>query len=217
MREVYHAELDQLGHQLADLAQTADQAMNDATLALMHADRALADRVIAEQKTIEGMQQELDDRAIDLLARQQPVATELRTIVACLRTGADLQRMGVLAQHVAELAVRRHPRQAVPTELRPMIEQMGEVARRLVGKARAVLQSQDVEAALELDQDDDEMDRLEESLYAKLLGDQWRPDTQTAMDIALIGRYYERYADHAVSVAKRVAFIAGRNTHVPQS
>jgi phosphate transport system protein len=125
--------------------------------------------------------------------------------------------MGVLAQHVAELAVRRHPRQAVPTELRPMIEQMGEVARRLVGKARAVLQSQDVEAALELDQDDDEMDRLEESLYAKLLGDQWRPDTQTAMDIALIGRYYERYADHAVSVAKRVAFIAGRNTHVPQS
>jgi phosphate transport system protein len=130
---------------------------------------------------------------------------------------ADLQRMAALARHVAEFVVLRHPKPVVPDQLLPMIERMGQVAQRLVGKTRVVLQSRDAEAAPELERDDDEMDRLQEALYAQLLGDKPRPATRVAMDLGLIGRYYERFADHAVSVANYIAFIAGQSIHVSQS
>jgi phosphate transport system protein len=217
MREVFHAELEEFGRQLAELAEAADHAMSRATEALEHNDRALAVSVIGEENMIEALHHALDDHAVELLARQQPVATDLRTIVAGLRMSADLQRMATLGRHVAEFAVLRHPEPAVPAHLLPVIKRMGEVARRLVGKTRAVLQSRDAEAALALERDDDEMDQLQQALYAQLLSDEPRPDTQVAMDIGLIGRFYERFADHAVSVAKRVAFIAGRSIHLAQT
>jgi phosphate transport system protein len=213
MREAYHAELDQLGQQVAELAETADHMMDRATSALLHGDRCLADAVIGERQSIDDLHHQLDDHAIGLLARQQPVATDLRTIVAYLRIRADLQRMATLARHVAELVVLRHPDPVVPAELRPMIERMAEVAQRLAGKARAVLSSHDADAALALDRDDDEMDRLLESLNMQLVTGQRNPDLLATMDLTLLGRYYERYADHAVSVARRVAFITGGLVH----
>jgi phosphate transport system protein len=208
MREMFHAELRQLGYQLAVLADSADDAMDQATLALLHTDRDRADGVIAGEHTIEERHHELDEHALTLLARQQPVATDLRTVVATLRMSADLRRMVALARHVAELVVLRHPEPVVPAEFRGLVERMGEVAGWLVGKARAVLRSHDAGAALALDRDDDEMDRLQESLYRELLDAGVQRDPRAVLDMALIGRYYERYADHAVSVAKRVAFIA---------
>ena len=210
MREAYRTELNRLGQQVTELAETADDMMNRATRALLEVDRSLADAVIGEKQGIDDLHHQLDDHAIELLARQQPVATDLRTIVAYLRISADLQRMAALARHVAELVVLRHPDPVVPAQLCPMIERMGQVARRLVGKARAVLSSYDADAALALDQDDDEMDRLLQSLNNQLVTGEWGPDARAAMDVTLLGRYYERYADHAVSVARRVAFIAGR-------
>lgn len=209
MREAFHAELDGLGRQLATLAETADLAMRRASRALIDTDLAAAESVLAEECAVEAMHHELDEHAVSLLARQQPVATDLRTIVACLRMSADLQRMATLARHVAALVLRRHPEAVVPVELRLVIERMGEVAGRLVGKARAVLVSRDTDAALALEHDDDEMDRLQEDLYTQLASGQWHGRSRTAVDLALLGRYYERFADHAVSVARRIAFIAG--------
>jgi phosphate transport system protein len=209
MREAYRTELDRLGQQVAELAETADGMMNRATSALLQADRSVADAVIGKKQSIDDLHHQLDDHAIELLALQQPVATDLRMIVAYLRISADLQRMAALARHVAELVVLRYPDAVVPAGLRPMIEGMGEVARRLVGKARDVLSSREVEAALALERDDDEMDRLLESLNNRLVTGDWGPDPRAAMDLTLLGRYYERYADHAVSVARRVAFIDG--------
>jgi phosphate transport system protein len=217
MREAYRIELGRLGHQVAELAKTADHTMNRATRALLEADRSLADVVIGERQSIDDQHHQLDDHAIELLARQQPVATDLRTIVAYLRISADLQRMAALARHVAELVVLRYPDPVVPAGLRPMIERMGEVARRLVGEARDVLSSHDPDAALALEREDDEMDRLLESLNDRLITGEWGPDARAAMDVTLLGRYYERYADHAVSVARRVAFINGHLVHQTQT
>jgi phosphate transport system protein len=164
MREAYRTELDQLGQQVAELAETADHMMNRATSALLQTDRSAAEAVIGEKQRVDDLHHQLDDHAIEILALQQPVATDLRTVVAYLRISSDLQRMAALARHVADLVVLRHPNEVVPAEQRPRIERMGEVARRLVGKARAVLSSHDADAALALERDDDEMDRLLESL-----------------------------------------------------
>jgi phosphate transport system protein len=183
--------------------------MNQATTALLDADLIVAEDVISIDESIEARYRELDEQSIVLLARQQPVATDLRTIVAALRISVDLQRMGVLARHVAEVARQRHPSCAVADSMRDTIRSMGEVAQRIIAKARGVIISKDAQAALALTANDDEMDLLHHELYRRLLSESYEPDARTVVDITLIGRFYERFADHAVSVARRVAYIAG--------
>jgi phosphate transport system protein len=120
---------------------------------------------------------------------------------------ADLERMGDLARHVASVARRRYPESAVPADLRAVILEMGQVASRIVAKAGSVIASHDVATASELEADDDEMDRLHRTLFTHLLAPGWGGGVETAIDVTACGRYYERFADHAVSVAKRVVFL----------
>ena len=148
-----------------------------------------------------------------MLARQQPVATDLRTIVTSMRMSADLERMGDLARHVAKVARRRYPDSAVPATLRATLLEMGQVAERIVAKAGSVIASRDVALAVQLEQDDDEMDRLHRQLFAQLLGGNWSYGMEAAVDITLVGRYYERFADHAVSVARRVVYLVTGEWH----
>jgi len=209
MRKAYHEELAHFLARLGDLARLAEGSMVQATTALLDNDLELARKVTGEEDSIGRLHRLLDSDAVGLLARQQPVATDLRTIVAGLRMSADLDRMGALARHVAEIVEQRHPRPVVPEPLRPTIAAMGEVARRMAARARDAMASTDAQAARELDHDDDEMDHLEPTLREQLLTGEPRVDLEAAMDLALIGRYYERFADHAVSLAGRVAFLAG--------
>ena len=141
------------------------------------------------------------------MARQQPVATDLRTIVTAMRMSADLERMGDLARHVAKVARRRYPDSAVPPVLRATILEMGQVAERIVTKAGSVIASKDLHSAIELEQDDDDMDRLHRQIFTALLGGDWEYGMECAVDITLVARYYERFADHAVSVARRVVYL----------
>ncbi|WP_163507209.1 phosphate signaling complex protein PhoU [Fodinicola acaciae] len=208
MRTTYHEELAKLGAELAGMARTVDRAMRRASTALLDTDGELADKVIAEDAEIDALRDMLDDQILDMLARQQPVAIDLRTLVAGLRISGDLERMGDLARHVAEVARRDRPT-AMPPRLRDAVEKMSQVAHKLAGKVAAVLESRDAERALELDRDDDEMDLLQDSLYRELLAGDWGEDVEVAMEATLVGRFYERYADHAVAVADRVAFLAG--------
>jgi phosphate transport system protein len=120
---------------------------------------------------------------------------------------ADLERAGDLARHVAKLARLRYPESAVPSDLHSIVLEMGQLAQRLVAKAGLVIATKDVDAALELERDDDAMDQLHRELFAHLLDDRWQHGIETAVDVTLCGRYYERFADHAVSVAKRVVFL----------
>ncbi len=207
MRDQFHEELEQLGDQLVEMTRLAGSAMSRASTALLDADLTLAESVIAADEAIDQIQRELEQRAFDLLARQQPVATDLRVIVTSLRMSADLERMGDLARHVAKVSRLRYPESAVPPELRGTILEMSQVAERIVTKAGSVIAAKDVVAALELEQDDDEMDRLHRALFAALLDDRWSHGIEAAIDVTLVGRYYERFADHAVSVARRVVYL----------
>jgi phosphate transport system protein len=207
MRETFHGELDQIRRSLVDMTGAVGVAMQDATVALLDSDLTLAERVISADAGIDKLRDQLEHRAFDLLARQQPVAVDLRTIVSSLHAVADLERMGDLALHVAKVARMRYPSCAVPDEVRSTISEMGDVAQNIVAKTRQVLEGQDIELAAELEHDDDAMDTLHRRLFAQLLSDDWAHGIEPAIDITLIGRYYERYADHAVSVARQVIFL----------
>jgi len=216
MRDLFHEELDAIGKQLVEMTRLAGSAMARATTALLDGDLKLAESVIEADDQVDDLRHDLEVRALDLLARQQPVATDLRTIVASLRMSADLERMGDGALHVAKIARLRYPSSAIPPELRATILQMGQVAERIVAKAGSVIASKDVAAALEFESDDDEMDRLHRDLFRQMLRKDWPYGVETAVDVALCGRYYERFADHAVSVARRVVFLATGEYATPE-
>jgi phosphate transport system protein len=206
MRNAFHDELDGIGTTLLQMAGLAKVAMNDATSALLTVDLAMAEKVIAADNVIDDIQHELDARTINLIARQQPVANDLRTLVTSLRMSADLERMGDLAHHVAKQARMRYPNSAVPAELVPTITAMGLVADKIVDKLSSVMEHRDTVRALEIETDDDEMDKLHRDLIGVLLSKDWSHGVETAIDMTLLGRYYERFADHAVSIARRVYF-----------
>ncbi len=189
------------------MASLVKVAMSDATTALLNADLALAEKVIAADSEIDTIQHDLDARTINLMARQQPVASDLRTLVTSLRMSADLERMGDLAHHVAKQARMRFPNCAVPAELTATITSMGTVANALIDKLSSVMEHKDAVRALEIETDDDEMDKLHRQLIATLLDDNWKHGVESAIDMTLLGRYYERCADHAVSIARRVYFL----------
>ena len=207
MRNAFHDELDGIGTTLLQMAGLVKVAMNDATSALLTVDLNNAENVIAADDVIDEIQHELDARTIDLMARQQPVASDLRTLVTSLRMSADLERMGDLAHHVAKQARMRYPNSAVPAELVPTITAMGLVADKIVDKLSSVMEHRDTVRALEIETDDDEMDKLHRELIGILLDDKWPHGIETAIDMTLLGRYYERFADHAVSISRRVYFL----------
>jgi phosphate transport system protein len=214
MRDAYHEELDAIGEALVDLCNLVSSAMGRATTALLDADLQLAEGVITGDAVIDDRYHEIEERAFELLARQQPVATDLRILVTSLRMVADIERAGDLALHVAKVARRRYPLSAIPTELRSTILEMGQIAERIMVKAGDVIARRDVGLAAELETDDDRMDDLHRQLFGVILGADWKGGVEAAIDITLVGRYYERFADHAVSVARRVVYlVTGERVH----
>ena len=211
MREQFQKELDEVSTTLVQMAGLVRVAMDNATTALLTADLTLAEKVIADDLIIDEMQHELDARTINLIARQSPVATDLRTLVTSLRMSADLERMGDLAHHIAKSARMRYPATAVPPELSLTIEEMGRVCVKIIEKVALVLKNRDTERALEVEKDDDEIDSLHRRIIQTLLDPSWKHGVETAIDMTLLGRYYERCADHAVSISRRLYFLVTGN------
>jgi phosphate transport system protein len=207
MRDTFHKELDTISEQLVEMTRLAGSAISGATTALLDTDLHLAESVIASDEQIDALRRELDERTVDLLARQQPVATDLRMVVTAMRMGSDLERMGDLARHVAEVARLRYPHCAIHPVMRSTVQQMGQVAERIVVKAGSVIAGRDVETAQALELDDDEMDRLHQDIFNMLVDGKWQYGTEAAVDATLVGRYYERYADHAVFVARGLVYL----------
>jgi len=207
MREQFQEELDGVSATLVQMSGLVKVAMENATTALLTADLQLAEKVIAEDSIIDDMQHELDARTINLIARQGPVASDLRVLVTSLRMSADLERMGDLAHHISKSARMRYPATAVPPELALTIEDMGRVCVKIIEKVALVLENRDAEKALEVEKDDDEIDGLHRKIIQTLLDPKWNHGIETAIDMTLLARYYERCADHAVSIARRVYFL----------
>ena len=207
MRDIFHDELDDIGKSVLEMIKLAAIAMDKATKALLGANLTLADEVARDDKRLDALSAEVEDRAFQLIAQQQPVATDLRVLISTIHLGADLERMGGLANHIAKIARWRHPDRAVPPEARDVIAQMGEVALSLVDKVADVVDGRDVALAQAIEAEDDSMDALRRKLLTLVLSPNWTQGTEAAIDMALLGRYYERFGDHAVAVARQTIFI----------
>ncbi|WP_457206611.1 phosphate signaling complex protein PhoU [Nocardioides sp. P5_C9_2] len=207
MREAFQDQLDAIFTDLAEICGQVEVAVRRATEALLSGDAATAEQVISADQAIDDNRERIEDNAFALLSLQQPVAGDLRMIVSALRMVSELERMGDLSVHVAKIARLRVPNVAVPDEIRPTLERMADVAEDMVRRVHAIITERDVEAAIELGRDDEIMDQLRRRSFVQLLSDDWSHGVEAAVDIALLGRYYERIADHAVSVANRIVFV----------
>ena len=212
MRNAYFDQLESIIDNLVVMTHDVQIAVRRATQALLTADAEVAEQVITADAAIDAERENIEARSFELLALQQPVAGELRMLVATLRMVADLERMGDLSVHVAKVARLRVPQVAIPDELVPTIERMAEVAEKMVGQAAGIIAERDVEGAFALEAMDEEMDQLRRSSFQMMLGDDWQHGVEPAVDIALLGRYYERIADHAVSLARRVVYLVTGET-----
>ncbi|KAA2261303.1 phosphate signaling complex protein PhoU [Solihabitans fulvus] len=208
MRESFHERLDELGEQLADMAQQAGAAISGATTALLTADLALAERVVEGDAVIDRARSRCEEHAYALLALQAPVATDLRVVLAGVRIAESLERMGDLAKHIARTARRRHPEHAVPDPVRPAFTEMGRICTQLARATELAVRSRSLTLVRSLEESDDEVDQLYRELFITLMAPGWAYGVVAAVDVALLGRFYERFADHAVGVARQMSFVA---------
>lgn len=207
MRTAYHDQLAALSTRLGDMCGLSGRAMERATQSLLQADLLLAEQVISDHDQITRMSAQAEEEAFMILALQAPVAGDLRSIIAAIQIVADIDRMGALALHVAKITRRRHPQHALPEEVNGYFAEMGRLAVELGNSAREVLLSRDPEQAARIHEDDDAMDDLHRRFFERIAASDWAHGTEAAVDMTLISRYYERFADHAVSVAHRVIYL----------
>jgi phosphate transport system protein len=207
VRDAYQEQLDQLANGLADMCNLVADALDNATRALLRADLRLAEQVITADARIDQLRTAAEEQAFTLLIQQAPVATDLRIVVSALHAASDIERMGDLALHIAEAARRRHPDLVMPAEIAPYFAEMGRVGSALARKAGAVIRTLDLVRAGQIEADDDAMDDLHRHLFTMLANPTWPHGVGPAVDITLIGRFYERYADHAVALARRVVYV----------
>jgi phosphate transport system protein len=207
MRDLYQEQLSGLADALADMCLQVATAMDRATRALLEVDLDLAEQVIAEDLRIDDMRIAAEEKAFAMLALQSPVATDLRVVISAIHGAGDIERMGDLALHVAQAARRRHPHPVLPSEVAGYFAEMGAIGVALARKAADVIRTRDVDMAASLEADDDAMDDLHRHIFSILMAPGWSHGVGPAVDITLLGRFYERYADHAVTVARRVVYV----------
>ena len=215
MRASFHAELDELRTELARMARLAGQMMTNASIALHQTDLALAEVVIADSDQMNGMLDDTERRCIILLALQAPVAGDLRVVVAALHAVGHLKRMDSLARHIAVVARLKRPNPMVSGKVRPVLARMSLLASQLAEDAAIAIEHRDPLSGCWLTVADNEVDALLRHLFAILFADDCSHTVEQAVDAALIGRYYERFGDHAVTIAQRFRSVATGQTPEP--
>ena len=215
MREVFHQSLEDVQARLVEIAELVTVAIDKATQAFGTSDVGLAEEVIEADDVIDEKAVALDELAIEILARQQPVARDLRIVVSALRMSASLERMGDIAEHIAQLTRMRFPERAIPKGLKGTFRKMGELDVEVARRLADLLRTQDLSIADDIRNGDDALDELHLSVFEKVLSDSWRGEAAATVDATLASRYHERFADHAVSVAKKVIYLATGEWEVP--
>lgn len=207
MRDLFQQELREVQEGLVTIAKLVVASMTDAVRAFNKSDVALAESVIAGDSAIDKAVVELDEHAINILARQSPVAADLRLVVSALRISSSLERMGDMAEHIAQLARYRFPEKVVPKSIRPTFQEMGALDVGMATMLVELLESGDGALAQQIRDEDDKVDALHLSVFETVLSDSWSQGTETTIDATLASRYLERFADHAVSIAKKVLYL----------
>jgi phosphate transport system protein len=206
VRASFREQLDTLRGSLVVTGAAVTSGIKWATQSVLDADLTTAGLVMKTGDEVRRGCGQVEETVVALLARQQPVASDLRLALASLRVAADFERMAALAEHVAKIMLLHHPAQTLPPHVAEIVERMGAVAERLAWKVTGVLETGNATLAAELDRDDDEMDALHLQMFEVLFGP-WSHGVRVAVDAALLGRFYERYADHAVSAGRQVVYL----------
>lgn len=207
MRAIFDQELEQVGDDLLQMSKHVADAIRDASIALTTGDLELAERVIEADAKIDDLERVLDERCVTLLARQQPVATDLRVIVSSLRMSSSIERMGDLARHVAQVVRLRYPAPAVPEAARHLFTELSEAAVKVSTDVVELLENRDLTLASAVEADDDILDQLHLETFRLTLADSWQGTTAETVDVTLLARFFERFGDHAVSVARRITYL----------
>nr|WP_241197823.1 phosphate signaling complex protein PhoU [Kocuria indica] len=207
VRKVFQAELHQVGEELIQIATLVQQALGSARTAFLDADIQVAEEVISNDARIDFLQNDLDERSIDILALQSPVASDLRMIVGALRMSASLERMGDLARHLAQLARLRFPEPVLPEAMRGHFEEMFDIDARLVERVISVLEDRDISEADQIFALKSELNLKHQQVFEMLADPDWDSSVPTAVDVTLASRYLERIGDHGVSVARKVSYL----------
>ncbi|MGO4785429.1 phosphate signaling complex protein PhoU [Cryobacterium sp. W22_MBD10_FK3] len=215
MREVFQQELAEVQDRLAEIARLVAISIEKATQAFNKSDVALAEQVIADDDKIDELTVQLDELAITILARQQPVARDLRIVVSALRISASLERMGDMSTHISQLARYRFPDKVIPKSLRPTFAEMGALDVKIAKMLAELLTTEDMALAEAIRNEDDKVDALHLSVFDAVLGETWKGQAADTVDATLASRYHERFADHAVSIAKKVQYLGTGDWHQP--
>ncbi|MEY4311820.1 MAG: Phosphate transport system protein phoU 2 [Actinomycetota bacterium] len=207
MREDYKIQLDAINADLVLMTELVGKAISKATESLLNDDLQIAEQVITSDEIINSLNSSIEERSLQMVALQAPVATDLRILMSAIRMGSSLERMGDLASHIAKQVRLRYPNPSVPEELRGTFARMGEAATKIVAETGRVIKTRDTDLADKIKTYDDELDNLHRELFSVVLDDNWAHSVEAAIDVTLLSRFYERFGDHAVTVARRVVHI----------
>jgi phosphate transport system protein len=207
MCATFHAQLDELIIDLVRMTRLAGQMMTNAAIALHQADVPLTTVVMANRDQMNAMHDDAEQGCIALLVQQAPDTDDARAVVAILRAVRHLKRMGNLARHVAVIARLKHPNPMMADEVRPVLARMSLLASQFAEDAAATIERHDRVSASQLAEADHEVNSLRRHLFSILFAADWSHGVEQAVDAALIGRYYERFADHAVAVAAEARYL----------
>lgn len=207
MRAIFDQELAQIGDDLLQMSKHVSDAIRDASTALVTGDLELSERVIEADATIDELERHLDERCVMLLARQQPVATDLRVIVSALRMSSSIERMGDLARHIAQVVRLRYPEPALPEAATRVFADLSAAATKVSEDIVELLETHDLQLASAVERDDDVLDQLHTETFRITLADSWSGSVAQTVDVTLLARFYERFGDHAVSVARRITYL----------
>ncbi|GHM70970.1 phosphate transport system regulatory protein PhoU [Bifidobacterium longum subsp. longum] len=205
MRVIFNEELKQVADDLDRMAQNVRKAIKGAGEALLNQDVEAAQTVIDGDIEIDALESSVIDQCVKLLAKQNPVATDLRVVVSTVRLASTFERMGDLARHVAEAARRTYPAAAIPESAQPVFAEMIDFLDNTADQLVAMLFDRDAKTAEAIILADDKLDNLHHQTFDLALSDDIT--RQQAVDIVLLGRFLERLGDHAVSAARRVVYI----------
>jgi phosphate transport system protein len=208
IRKSFHDHLAEVRHDVVQLFAMVTEAVGRGTSAFLDADLNACDRLIADDKAIDLLNTRIDEKSYVLLATQQPMATDLRTLVAILRITHELERVGDNMVNVSKGTRRLYPLQLDP-KVRGIVARLGEQAQTQLRAAADAFVDNDTAKAAAVSDMDDEMDDLIKDLYRSIFagGAANEQELQQAVQTALIGRYYERIGDHAANAASRVVFM----------
>ena len=207
MREDYTNQLSNSDDAMVTMADLVGKAIRGATDALLADDLAMAEQVIAGDEQINELNAQVEEMSSRIAALQAPVATDLRLVMGAIRMATSLERMGDLAVHIAKQVRLRYPSPSIPAELRDTFGKMGQAASKIVEQTSEVIATRNTSLADEMKKYDDTLDELHRELFNVVLSDDWSHGVEAAIDVTLLSRFYERFGDHAVSVARRVIHI----------